>query len=120
MIFGRKRKSVDIEPVDTEEEALEIVGDDAGDHESEVDEELADGTREPLSLDEGEFEDGDLDADELAAEDEVSEDFADRSTGAPTGRSTPTRSSCPVTRSPGSTWARSSSRRGTGSACSCR
>ncbi len=77
MIFGRKRRSVDIEPVDTEEEALEIVGNDAGDHESEVDEELADGTREPLSLDEGEFEDGDLDADELAAEDEVSEDFAD-------------------------------------------
>jgi hypothetical protein len=32
VIFGRKRKAVDAEPVDTDEEALEIVGDDAGDH----------------------------------------------------------------------------------------
>ncbi|HEX5335752.1 MAG TPA: DUF3710 domain-containing protein [Propionicimonas sp.] len=37
MIFGRKRKSATTDPIDTEEESLEIVGDDAGEHEVDVD-----------------------------------------------------------------------------------
>jgi hypothetical protein len=37
VIFGRKRKAVDADPVDTEEEALEIVGEDAGEHDIDVD-----------------------------------------------------------------------------------
>jgi hypothetical protein len=37
VIFGRKRKSATTEPIDTEEESLEIVGDDAGEHEVDVD-----------------------------------------------------------------------------------
>ncbi|MCA0294357.1 MAG: DUF3710 domain-containing protein [Actinobacteria bacterium] len=40
MIFGRKRKPVDSDPVDTEEEALEIVGEDADDAAEEADLEL--------------------------------------------------------------------------------
>jgi Protein of unknown function (DUF3710) len=35
--FGRKRKSVTTDPIDTEEESLEMVGDDAGEHEGDVD-----------------------------------------------------------------------------------
>jgi len=37
VIFGRKRKSATTDPIDTEEESLEIVGDDAGEHEVDVD-----------------------------------------------------------------------------------
>ncbi len=37
MIFGRKRKSATTDPIDTEEESLEIVGDDGGEHEVDVD-----------------------------------------------------------------------------------
>ena len=37
MIFGRKRKSATTDPIDTEEESIEIVGDDAGEHEVDVD-----------------------------------------------------------------------------------
>ena len=40
MIFGRKRKSATTDPIDTEEESLEIVGDDAGEHEVDVDVDL--------------------------------------------------------------------------------
>lgn len=69
MIFGRKRRPADADPVDTEEEALEIVGGDAGEHQGDLDEDaVAAGESEELSLDEG-----DLDPDELeAAEAEVS------------------------------------------------
>lgn len=69
MIFGRKRRPADTDPVDTEEEALEIVGSDAGEHEVDLDEDAATaGEPEELSLDEG-----DLDPDELeTAEAEVS------------------------------------------------
>jgi len=35
--FGRKRKSAITDPIETEEEALEIVGDDAGEHEEDLD-----------------------------------------------------------------------------------
>lgn len=63
MIFGRKRKPVDSDPVDTEEEALEIVGEDAGD--DEVDE---------ADLDADAAEEADLEAE---AEDELDEDDAD-------------------------------------------
>lgn len=41
MIFGRKRKAAVTDPIDTDAEALEIVGDDAGDHEAEFDEDAA-------------------------------------------------------------------------------
>jgi hypothetical protein len=37
VIFGRKRKSATTDPIDTEEESLEIVGDDGGEHEVDVD-----------------------------------------------------------------------------------
>ena len=37
MIFGRKRKSATTHPIDSEEESREIVGDDAGQHEADVD-----------------------------------------------------------------------------------
>ena len=40
MIFGRKRKSATTDPIDTEEESIEIVGDDAGEHEVDVDVDL--------------------------------------------------------------------------------
>jgi hypothetical protein len=40
VIFGRKRKSATTDPIDTEEESLEIVGDDAGEHEVDVDAEV--------------------------------------------------------------------------------
>jgi len=40
VIFGRKRKSATTDPIDTEEESLEIVGDDAGEHEVDVDVDL--------------------------------------------------------------------------------
>ena len=40
MIFGRKRKSATTDPIDTEEESVEIVGDDAGEHEVDVDVDL--------------------------------------------------------------------------------
>lgn len=44
MIFGRKRKSATTDPIDTEEESLEIVGDDAGEHEVDVDVDAEDET----------------------------------------------------------------------------
>ncbi len=44
MIFGRKRKSATTDPIDTEEESLEIVGDDAGEHEVDVDVDAGDET----------------------------------------------------------------------------
>jgi len=56
VIFGRKRKPVDSDPVDTEEEALEIVGEDAGD--DEVDE---------ADLDADAAEEADLEAEAVAA-----------------------------------------------------
>jgi len=40
VIFGRKRKSATTDPIDTEEESIEIVGDDAGEHEVDVDVDL--------------------------------------------------------------------------------
>lgn len=65
MIFGRKRKTAASDSIDTEQEALEIVGDDAGEHEGD-----ADGDAESA--------DGDYeveDAEELAAaEAEISDD----------------------------------------------
>lgn len=61
MIFGRKRKPVDIEPVNTEEEGLEIVGSDVDVHTGDVD--------EAGDTDQGQDDDfdGELDEDELAA-----------------------------------------------------
>jgi len=44
VIFGRKRKSATTDPIDTEEESLEIVGDDAGEHEVDVDVDAEDET----------------------------------------------------------------------------
>jgi hypothetical protein len=72
VIFGRKRRPAGSEPVDTEEEALQIVGEDAGEHEADVDET---GTGGAAVADDGEVEDADadlteadLDADEEEAE----------------------------------------------------
>lgn len=71
MIFGRKRKPVD-DPVDTEEEALEIVGDDAGEHDSDVDESDVEGSWGDTDAD------ADIDEDALAeAELEAAQDGAD-------------------------------------------
>lgn len=73
MIFGRKRKPLSGDPVDTEEEALEIVGSDAGEHETDLEADAEAEPREEVSLDEG-----DLDPEELeAAEAEVSRSAAD-------------------------------------------
>jgi hypothetical protein len=69
VIFGRKRKAVGDEPVDTDEEALEIVGDDAGEHEVDVDAD-ADAVPEDEELDE--LDDEDLESEEDGPqEDEV-------------------------------------------------
>ncbi|HEY3339637.1 MAG TPA: DUF3710 domain-containing protein [Propionicimonas sp.] len=70
MIFGRKRKSATTDPIDTEEESLEIVGDDAGEHEVDVDVDA-----EP----EGDYDELDIDDVEAleAAEDAVSDDTGD-------------------------------------------
>ncbi len=67
MIFGRKRKAAVTDPIDTDEEALEIVGDDAGDHEAELDADGADGR----SAEADDFEDLTNPEELLAAEDEV-------------------------------------------------
>jgi hypothetical protein len=70
VIFGRKRKSATTDPIDTEEESLEIVGDDAGEHEVDVDVDA-----EP----EGDYDELDIDDVEAleAAEDAVSDDTGD-------------------------------------------
>ncbi len=68
MIFGRKRKSATTDPIDTEEESLEIVGDDAGEHEVDVDVDAeADGEYDEVE-DEAALE---------AAEEAVSDDAGD-------------------------------------------
>jgi len=68
VIFGRKRNPGGSDPVDTEEEALEIVGADAGEHEVDIDE----------SVDEDAPRDPDLDESALAeAEIEAAEDEFD-------------------------------------------
>jgi hypothetical protein len=66
VIFGRKHKPVDSEPVDAEE-GLEIVGDDAGGPEPDLDENVGDDEYVDRSEDEGEFDDADQVEDELAA-----------------------------------------------------
>lgn len=65
VIFGRKRRPVDSDPVDTEEEALEIVGDDAGEHELDVDPDEAEESDDDL-----EVEDSDLEESEEELDDE--------------------------------------------------
>ena len=68
VIFGRKRNPRASDPVDTDEEALEIVGADAGEHEVDLDESV------------GEDGSGDTEIDEAVlaeAEIEVAEDEAD-------------------------------------------
>jgi hypothetical protein len=75
VIFGRKQKPVDSEPVDAEE-GLEIVGDDAGGREVEFDETVGDDEDIELSEDEGEFDDADQDEEELAR-DEADTDGVD-------------------------------------------
>ncbi|MCB0910226.1 MAG: DUF3710 domain-containing protein [Propionibacteriaceae bacterium] len=74
MIFGRKRKPVD-DPVDSEEEALEIVGDDAGEHDVDVDEgDLDDGADDDV-FDEEALTEAELAVAEDEAEDEADDDF---------------------------------------------
>ncbi len=68
VIFGRKRNPGASDPVDTDEEALEIVGEDAGEHEVDLDESV------------GEDASGDAEIDEAVlaeAEIEVAQDEAD-------------------------------------------
>ena len=67
VIFGRKRRPADSESVDTEEEALQIVGEDAGEHEADLDESVRKGAAVP---DDGEVEDADLTEEELEAEED--------------------------------------------------
>lgn len=72
MIFGRKRKLVD-DPVDTEDEALDIVGDDAGEHEVDLD---VDGGDLEATADDVDLDENALAAAELeAALDEADEEF---------------------------------------------
>ncbi|HOC12503.1 MAG TPA: DUF3710 domain-containing protein [Propionicimonas sp.] len=65
MIFGRKRKPADIDPVDTEEEALEIVGEDADDP---ADDEVEATETDELEDDDIESGDEDFAADDLGEE----------------------------------------------------
>jgi hypothetical protein len=65
--FGRKRKSATTDPIDTEEESLEIEGDDAGDHDADVDPDAV--------SDDAEDGEDDETTDEAALE--VAEDAAD-------------------------------------------
>nr|WP_300141803.1 DUF3710 domain-containing protein [Propionicimonas sp.] len=77
MIFGRKQKPVDSEPVDAEE-GLAIVGDDAGGREVEFDEAVGDDVDVELSEDEGEFDDADAVEDDLeSAPDETATEAVD-------------------------------------------
>ncbi len=72
VIFGRKRRSEGSDPVDTDEEALEIVGDDAGEQEFDIDETaeetpaLSETDAEiEAAEDEADDQDADLDAEEV-------------------------------------------------------
>ncbi len=73
MIFGRKRKAAVTDPIDTEAEALEIVGEDAGDHEAEFDEDAAEGA----PADSDGFDEIDDPDELLAAEDAAAEESGD-------------------------------------------
>lgn len=53
--FGRKRKAAVSDPIDTDWEALEIVGDDAGEHEADEADDAADETAES-DADESDFD----------------------------------------------------------------
>ncbi|MCC6495370.1 MAG: DUF3710 domain-containing protein [Propionibacteriaceae bacterium] len=68
VIFGRKRKAAVTDPIDTEAEALEIVGDDAGDHEAELDEYAAEDAPDGEGFDEIDDPDELLAAEDAAAE----------------------------------------------------
>ena len=70
MNFGRKRKSAITDPIDTEEESLEIVGDDAGEHETDVDTEAA-------TFEDGEGEDADVAAEDADDASDVSDEGDD-------------------------------------------
>ena len=72
MIFGRKRKSSTTDPIDTEEEALEIVGDDAGDQdELEIDDEAALEAAEGAVFDDVDWRaDGPFDSEEVDLSDD--------------------------------------------------
>ncbi len=69
MIFGRKRKPVDSDPVDTEAEALEVVGDDAGEHEVDVDTDAESDDRDDVEAAEDEA-DLEFDEDEVEGEED--------------------------------------------------
>ncbi len=78
MIFGRKRKSATTDPIDTEEESLEIVGDDAGEHEVDVDVDVeSEAGHDELEIDDEEA----LEAAEEAALDDSGEDVDWRADG---------------------------------------
>lgn len=71
VIFGRKRKPAD-DPVDSEEEALEIVGEDVGDRDADLDEtDLEDETDEDADVDEAALAEAELKAAQDGADDEV-------------------------------------------------
>jgi hypothetical protein len=77
-MFGRKRKSETTEPIDTEEELLEIVGDDLGEHEVDVD---VDAESETVGEDDEVTDGAALEAAEEAVSDDTGEDVDWRADG---------------------------------------
>jgi hypothetical protein len=78
VIFGRKRKPVDSRSADTEEEALEVVGDDAGEHELDVDTDGEDADADDLTTAEDE---ADLELEEELADEDAEEEDEDEDDG---------------------------------------
>jgi hypothetical protein len=76
VIFGRKRKSATTDPIDTEEESLEIVGDDAGEHDVDVDAEA-----DTLGEDDEVDDEAALEVAEEAVADDTGEDVDWRADG---------------------------------------